>query len=251
MRASKRRKVSGAAAEEESEGQGADGNEEPEETGGIKWECVAVTLDDYNAFLEPLLKTKDPDEKILRDRVVEGVIPIIEKAEEAQERKRLRREKEIANVQMMAGAKRSSRLAQKSEKERVEREAAEAAYKHERDLAAARRDQDNRLKQENDRESRVMTREQRLKDREQKRLLHESELERIAEDRQKLERGELEGRVSQRHLQSEWERQKKNLENLSQDDQWIFDCSACGVYGENLVSCAIFFMITVLLISLG
>lgn len=229
-RASKRRKV--AAADEEEEPEKA--NEGEDQNGEIKWECVAVTLSEYNEFLGSIIKSRDPDEKILRDSIVENVMPFIEQAEEAQERKRIKREKEMTNVQLMAGAKRSGRLAQKFEKERADKEAADAARKHEMDLATARWEQGQREKQENDRDSRVMTREQRMKDREQKRLLHEAELERITEDQKKLERGELDGRVSERHLQTEWERQKKNLDSLAQDDQWIFDCSGCGVYGENL-----------------
>lgn len=238
MRASKRRKVSGAADDEEASEEKKEANDEATEdsNGGITWECVAATLSDYREFLDSILKTRDPDEKELRDRIVKDVMPIIEKEEEAHERKRLKREKELANLQLMAGAKRSGRLAQKFEKERLEREAAEAARKHELDLAQARIEQEKRQQLQDERESRVMTREQRLKDREQKRLLHEAELERIAEEQMKLERGEHNGRVSERHLQSEYERQKKGLEELAQDDHWIFDCSGCGAYGENLVS---------------
>lgn len=238
LRASKRRKLSGAADDEEDSEEKKEVNDEADDpNGGLTWECIAVTLSDYREFLDTIMKTRDPDEKVLRDRIVKQVMPVIEKEEEAHERKRIKREKELASVQMMAGAKRSGRLAEKFEKERMEREAAEAARKHEMDLALARQEQEKRQKLEEERDSRVMTREQRLKDREQKRLLHEAELERIAEEQQKLERGEYDGRkVSERNLQSEYEKQKKNLEELAQDDQWIFDCSGCGVYGENLVS---------------
>ena len=235
MRASKRRKVSAAADDEEASEEKKDDAAE-DDNGGITWECVAATLPDYREFLDSISKTRDPDEKYLRDRILEEVMPVIEKEEEVHERKRLKREKELANLQMMAGAKRSGRLAQKHEKERLEREAAETARKHEEDLAQARREQAEQQKRQDERESRVMTREQRLKDREQKRLLHEAELERITEEQAKLERGEHDGRVSERHLQSEWEKQKKGLEELQQDDHWIFDCSGCGTYGENLVS---------------
>lgn len=238
LRASKRRKISGPANDEDDSQEMKDANDEAAEDhdGGITWECVAATLEEYKEFLDTILKTRDPDEKILRDRIVKEVMPVIEKEEEAHERKRMKREREFASMQMMAGAKRSGRLAQRFEKERMEREAAEAARKHEMDLAMARRDQENRQRQEGERDSRVMTREQRLKDREQKRLLHEAELERITEEQRKLESGEYDGRMSERHLQSEWEKRKKNLEELTQDDHWIFDCSGCGVYGENLVS---------------
>ncbi|KAJ5544919.1 Zinc finger PHD-finger [Penicillium sp. DV-2018c] len=198
----------------------------------FKWECVAVTLQEYQAFLDTIQKTKDADEKQLRDNITEHVLPILEKAEEAQQRKRQKREKELLSLQLVAGAKRSSRLAAKEERERQEREAAEAARKHEHDLAEARREQAKQQQLERDRQSRMMTREQRIKDREQKRLLHEAELARIAEEQERIERGE--SRVSARNLKADLEKYQKNLADLSQEDQWIFDCSGCGVYGENL-----------------
>ncbi|KAJ6189388.1 hypothetical protein N7519_004296 [Penicillium mononematosum] len=230
------KRTSTAAAEEVSDEESKDTNdasavaafaEDP-----FKWECVAVTLGEYQAFLETLQKTKDADEKYLRDSIVEHVLPILEKAEEAQQRKRQKREKELLNLQLVAGAKRSSRLAAKEEKERQEREAAEAAQKREHDLAEARKEQARQHQLEEDRQSRTMTREQRIRDREQKRLLHEAELERIAEEQERISRGE--SRVSARNLQADLEKSQKSLAGLTQDDQWIFDCSGCGVYGENL-----------------
>ena len=146
----------------------------------------------------------------------------------------MKREKGQLGAHMIAGAKRSSRLAGKLEKERAEREAAEAARKHEADLAEARREQAKQQQREDDRQSRMMTREQRIKDREQKRILHEAELERLAAEQEKVDRGE--SRSSARNLRLELEKSQKNLAELSQEDQWIFDCSGCGVYGENLVS---------------
>lgn len=159
-------------------------------------------------------------------------MPLLEKAEEAQQRKLQKREKELLNMQLLAGAKRSSRLAQKEERDRAEKEAADAARKREQDLAEARREQARQAKLEDDRQSRMMTREQRIKDREQKRILHEAELERIAEEQEKAERGE--GRVSARNLKAEREKSQKTLEDLTQDDEWIFDCAGCGTYGENV-----------------
>ncbi|CAG7973452.1 unnamed protein product [Penicillium salamii] len=198
----------------------------------FKWECVAVTLEEYQAFLETLQKTKDADEKYLRDSIVEHILPILEKAEEALQRKRQKREKELLSLQLVAGAKRSSRLAAKEEKERQDREAAEAIRKHDADLAEARKEQARQNQHDEDRQSRMMTREHRIRDREQKRLLHEAELERLAEEQERLDNGE--SRASARNLKTEMERSQKNLAELAQDDQWIFDCSGCGVHGENL-----------------
>ncbi|CAK43880.1 hypothetical protein CBS115989_10265 [Aspergillus niger] len=234
MRASKRRRVTGADPIEESDEEdnvvNGDASEDPLQA--MTWECIAITLDDYKQFLESIRKTRDPDEKILRDRIDEQVMPIIEKEEEAQERQKQKREKELFNMQLLAGAKRSSRIAGKAEKERQEREAAEAARKRETELAAARKEEERVKKLEAERRSRIMTREQRTKDRERKRILHESELQRIKEEQEKVARGE--SRASERHLQAEMEKYRKNLEDLSQEDQWIFDCSGCGVHGQNL-----------------
>ncbi|KAJ5380295.1 uncharacterized protein N7496_002723 [Penicillium cataractarum] len=225
------RRVSAMVAEEASEDENKD-EDNANAFPNFKWECVAVTLSEYNTFLDAIRKSKDADDKYLRSQVEEHILPLLEKAEEAQQRKRVKREKELIQMQMLAGAKRSSRLAAKEEKERADREAAEAARKREADLAEARKEQARQKQMENERKSRMMTREQRIKDREHKRILHEAEVERLAAEQEKLERGE--GRVSARHLKAEMERSQKNLADLDEEDQWIFDCSGCGVHGENL-----------------
>lgn len=222
--------MSAAAAEEASDDE-TKGNEEsssPE----WKWECLCVTLAEYQDFMETIRKSKDPDEKYLRKQIEDHVLPLLEKAEEAQQRKRQKREKELLNMQLLAGAKRSSRIAAKEEREKAEREAAEAARKKEADLAEARKEQARQQQSEQDRQSRMMTREQRIKDREHKRILHEAELERIAAEQERLERGE--SRSSARHLKAELEKSQRNLAELTQEDEWVFDCSGCGVYGQNL-----------------
>lgn len=237
VRASKRRKATGDDYDDESEEENTEVKldvEDQDPFEGMKWECIAVTLDDYKEFLESLRNTRDADEKILRGRIEEQVLPVIEQEEASQERQRVKREKELFNLQLLAGAKRSSRIAQKSEKERHDREAIEAAQKHEEELAAARKEEERLKKMEHERHSRIMTREQRIKERERKRVLHEAELQRIEEEQKKLERGE--SRISERQLKSELEKQRKNLEDLSQEDEWVFDCSGCGVHGENIVS---------------
>ncbi|KAJ9190722.1 hypothetical protein DTO164E3_9192 [Paecilomyces variotii] len=228
-RAAKRRRVS---EEDEEEKDDADENQAEDTSGGLKWECIAVTLAEYQAFVDTIRKTKDPNEQILRDRLLEEVFPVLEKIEESQQRKIAKREKELFNMQLLAGAKRSGRLAEKQEREQREREEAEAARKREAELAAARKAQEQQKKMEEERRSRMMTREQRIRDREQKRILHEEELRKMAEEQKKIENGE--GRVSERHLKAEMEKRKKSLEELAQEDQWVFDCSGCGVHGKNL-----------------
>lgn len=200
--------------------------------GGYKWECVAITLPDYQDLVESLKKTKDPNEKALRQRLIAEVIPIIEAAEERQRRKIERRERELMAMEKMATAKRSSRIAGRVEREKKEVEEAEAERKRVADLAAARRDQERQDQMDKDRQSRMMTREQRIKDREFKRILAEEEIARAAEEQKRIEEGGARG--SERQLKDRIAKNKKELEELEEEDEWTFDCSGCGVYGKNL-----------------
>ncbi|KAI9722255.1 MAG: hypothetical protein M1812_001727 [Candelaria pacifica] len=237
-RASKRRKASGITSDN-----GADTNEDnaagdaqhsqaEDGFGGRRWECLAITLPQYKEFIGTLQNTKDPDERYLYKTLVDKVLPTIEKLEEAQQRKAARREREMLNLEKLATAKRSSRIASKADKQKVEQEAAEAERRRHAELANAWKDRERQKKMEEARESRMMTREQRLKDREYKRILHEEELATLSEDSKKLETGEA--RMSERHLKAEMDKRKRELEKLTQEDEWIFDCSVCGVHGDNL-----------------
>jgi hypothetical protein len=199
--------------------------------GGFRWELIAITKSQYEEFVGTLGK-REPNEKILRQRIVEEVMPIIEQAEEKQRRKIERRERELLTMEKMATAKRSSRLQDKHDKERQDAERAEAEHKRTADLAAAHREQERQEKMEKDRQSRMLTREQRIKDREYKRLLEEEELAKLAEEERRIAAGE--SRASERRVKNQLQEKKKNLEELAEEDDWTFDCSGCGVYGKNL-----------------
>lgn len=239
-RASKRRKIA-EAEEMANNAEGEDlingGPTDPpldDGFGGRKWECIAVTLGQYREFLETIQKSRDSDEKALHQRIMIEVLPVIEKAEEAQQKRMARKERELMNMQKLATAKRSSRLAGKMEREREEQEALEMERKRKADLLEAKKDQEKQKQMDEARESRMMTREQRLKEREYKRILHEEELASLSEDNKKLDAGEA--RMSERHLKAEMAKRKNELAALTQENEWSFDCSKCGVHGENLVS---------------
>ena len=200
--------------------------------GGQTWECLAITLPDYQDLVESFKKTKDPNEKNLRKRLIDEVIPIIEAAEEKQRRKIERRERELMALEKMATAKRSTRIAGKLEREKQEQDEVEAERKRAADLAAARRDQEKQEQMLQDRESRMMTREQRIKDREFKRILAEEEIARAAEEQKRIDEGGSRG--SERQLKERIAKNKKDLEELEDDEDWVFDCSGCGVYGKNI-----------------
>lgn len=238
LRASKRRRVSQAAAssdhEEEPEAEEEEQKEaspaEDDGLGGVKWECLAITLDEVNQVIASLAKTKDDNEKILRKRLTDDLLPLLEKQEENRKRKMQQKERELKSLEMLAHAKRSSRIASKMEHQKEEEERRAAELKRQEELKMAKKEQEKWKKLEKERESRMQTREQRLKEREAKRILHEEELANLSEDAKKLETGEA-GRLSERHLKAEVERKRLVLEQLQEDDDWVFDC-ICGAYGQ-------------------
>lgn len=123
-----------------------DGEEQGYGFTGKTWELIAITLDDYQEFLSTIFRSRDPNEKLLRARLEEDVLPIIEKRAEAIRQKQLKKLRELENVQKLATAKRSSRLAGKAEKEAQEREEREAEEKKQADLRMAREEQARQLR---------------------------------------------------------------------------------------------------------
>jgi hypothetical protein len=236
-RASKRRRISSAVASDAGDGGDEDSEDgqnsaKPEDDGlgGRQWECVAVTLDEVRELLRWMEKTKDPDEKILRDQLQDHLVPILERQEESKKRKQQQRERELLALEKMAHAKRSSRLAHKIEHQKAEEQAREEERRRREEEAIARKEEQKRLKIERERESRMISREQRLKEREARRLQHEEELAHLSEDSRQLSSGD--GRLSGRRLQAEIEKNKQALKEIEEEeDDWIFDCS-CGVYGQ-------------------
>ncbi|KAK4158206.1 hypothetical protein C8A00DRAFT_39583 [Chaetomidium leptoderma] len=236
QRASKRQRVSSGAANDaddandEASDAGAPAEPEDDGLGDMKWECLAVTLDEVREFLATIQKTKDANEKTLRDQVQDHLLPILEKQEESRQRKQLQREKELLNLEKMAHAKRSSRIAGKMEQQQTEERARDEERKRREEEAARRKEEQQRLKMERERDSRLMSREHRLREREDRRRLHEEELTHLSEDSK--EASSASARMSERRRLAEIERNKKALQELEEEeDDWIFDC-ACGVYGQ-------------------
>jgi hypothetical protein len=198
--------------------------------GGMSWECVAITLDDLQQFLMTIQKSRDENEKILREQLEEHLLPILEKQEEAQKRKAIQRERELLNLAKMANAKRSSRIAHKAEQHKLEEKVREEEKKRQAEDAAARRAEQERLKLEKERDLRMLSREIRLKERDARRTRHTEELAHLSE----RDVENKSDRVSQRQLHAEIEKQKQALKTLSEEDgeeDWLFDC-VCGVYGQ-------------------
>ncbi|KAK5628229.1 hypothetical protein RRF57_003944 [Xylaria bambusicola] len=235
-RASKRRRTSRSAAQsrdavDDDPTSDAEEAREPEDDGlgGAKWECVGVSLSDIQNFLATLRKTRDDNEKILRSTIEEHLLPILEKQEESRKRKALQREKELLNLEKMAHAKRSSRIAGKAEQQKLQQQAKEEEERRQREEKAARKAEQVRQKLEREHDKRARSREERLRERQSRRLQHEEELAQLSEDSKSLGG---DNRVSERRLQAEIAKSRKGLQDLEDEaDDWIFDC-VCGVYGR-------------------
>lgn len=106
------------------------------------WSCVAISLEDYQNFLATIFRSRDPNEKQLRTRIEQDVLPVIEKRAEALREKERKKLRELENMQKLATAKRSSRLAGKAEKEEQDRMAKEAEEKRLSELRMAHEEQE-------------------------------------------------------------------------------------------------------------
>ncbi|KAF2088854.1 hypothetical protein K490DRAFT_38659 [Saccharata proteae CBS 121410] len=235
-RGSKRRKLSVSPEDstmENGEEHTADSTPEMDTFGGMKWECIAVTYEEYIAFLDSMHRSRDPDEKALVKSIQEDVMPIIQKRADEQRAKQLRKQRELENMAKLAHAKRSSRIAGRMEKQKEIEDAEAAERKRLADLEMARKEQEKQQSLEQARETRMLTRAERLKEREVNRILQEERIKKLEEDSKKVESNEA--RLSERKLKAEMEKRQKELERLAQqEDEWIFDCSVCGMHGENL-----------------
>ncbi|KAL1894990.1 hypothetical protein Cpir12675_003449 [Ceratocystis pirilliformis] len=196
--------------------------------GGAKWECIAVGYSEVMSFLATLQKTKDENEKILRDQIKCHLLPILEKQENSHKRKQQQRNKELENLSKMANAKRSSRLAVKQEQKTMEENAKEKERIQHENQAKARKEEQIMLKREKERDQRLRARERRMKDRESRKLLHKQELARLSSQPTEAAAGQ---RLSGRRLQAEIERQKEALAALENEEDWMFDC-ICGMHGQ-------------------
>ncbi|USP74292.1 hypothetical protein yc1106_01566 [Curvularia clavata] len=234
-RASKRQKLATPEPDETAEDREA-ASEQPDQVddglGGRKWECVCVTLEDYQDYMNSIRKSRDPNEKVLFKRLQEDVIPVMENLAAEQARKQARKMKELENMQKLAMAKRSSRISSRLEKQKEMEEAEAAERKRQEELAMAKAEQEKQRKLEEAQESRRMTREQRLKEREAAKILKEEELRKLQENEQKLASNNA--RLSERHLKAMMKKHESDLKKLNEEEDWFFDCEKCGKYGSNL-----------------
>ena len=173
-RASKRQRLAGGDAKEAgNDSQIHAGQSQQQEVGveadnglgGCKWECIAITVQEYKDFLETIRRSDDANEKALYSFCMEEVLPVVEKAEGEVQRQRAQKEKELRNLERLATAKRSSRIAGKAEKQKEQAQIAEAERKRVTDLAAAKKEQERMAKMEKVSDDQVMLKDARFSER--------------------------------------------------------------------------------------
>jgi hypothetical protein len=151
-RSSKRRKISSPELSDPPEEDEVDPNNTVDDgddgLGGAKWECVCITLEDYQDYMGTLRKSKDADEKDLYQNLQEDVLPVIEQHAEERLKKEARRMRELENQMKLATAKRSSRISARLEKQKEVDEAEETERKRHTELAMARAEQERLRRRE-------------------------------------------------------------------------------------------------------
>ncbi|OAA61146.1 phd finger domain protein [Niveomyces insectorum RCEF 264] len=209
-----------------------EGNDADCGLGGMKWECVAATLDELRHFLTTISGKKDANERVLRDKIVQHLLPILEQLEEKRLRRQREREREMLNLAKMANAKRSSRIASRHEQQKQEEALREEELRRHRELEIQRKEEQKRRKLEKERDNRLMSREKRLRERDLRRLRHEEELAQLSEDSKSFDGSA--GRMSERRRLAEIAKNKEALKELGEDgddEEWVFDC-ICGLHGK-------------------
>jgi DNA primase len=139
-RASKRQKVSTPEPEEPIEEKAQPDAVEDDGLGGMRWECLCVTLEDYQEYLNSIRRSRDPNEKILYKRIEEEVIPVMEGLAEEQAKKLARKQRELENLQKLATAKRSSRISSRLEKQKEQDDVVAEEQRRQAELAQAKAD---------------------------------------------------------------------------------------------------------------
>jgi hypothetical protein len=152
-RTSKRQKVSTPEPEEPVEDETLvqaeeQGDVEDDGLGGMKWECVCVTLEDYQEYMSSIRKSRDPNEKTLYKRLEEDVLPVMQNLAEEQAKKQARKMRELENMQKLAMAKRSSRISSRLEKQKEQEDIEATERRRQEELAMAKAEQEKQKKLE-------------------------------------------------------------------------------------------------------
>ena len=232
-------------------------SEEPEptrETNGqdvdedMTWHIKCITLEDYQEFVARLKKSRDPDEKALYRHLQDDIMPKLIEEEEERARERERREQEYLRQQAYAARKRSNRLVQKEEDRKLMEEREVEMAKKRAEEEERKREEQRLKKLEQEREARLLLREQRQRERELRIQQREEERKRALEEAEqagkpitikiKMSSQSPAPQPKKTSRQQALESQRETVEPQSQpppsEESWFFDC-ICGKHGTNYV----------------
>jgi hypothetical protein len=225
--------------------------ESPPPTNGVEidedatWHVQCITMNDYEAFMARLKKSRDPDEKALYHHLHDNVMPQLIEEEKEREQKRMQREQEFLREQAYAARKRSTRLVQKEEDRKLMAEKEAELAKLQAAEEERKREEQRLKKLEQEREARLLLREQRQRERELRIQQREEEKRRAMEESQRngspikvviktaaeLSPAKLTPR--QQALESQRDTVEPQPRNKV-EESWFFDC-VCGKHGTNYV----------------
>ena len=226
--------------------------ESPPQANGIQadddlgWHVQCITLEDYNIFLMRLKKSRDVDEKELYRYLHDDVLPQLIEQEKEREQARQQQEQEFLKEQAYAARKRSTRLVQKEEERKIMREKEAELIKFQIAEEGKKREEHKLKKLEQEREARLLLREQRQRERELRIQQREEEKMRATEDAERLGKpikflikaatSPAPVKLTTRQQALESKREGDATEPYRKpDESWFFDC-LCGKHGTNYVT---------------
>lgn len=216
----------------------------------IKWECVCVTLEDWEKFVESLRLSKKEYDKLFYKYLNNHLLPVLREHEEKRVREAWARERARIKSRLVVNRKRSSRLEEKSI--RLEQRAED-----ERRNAEEQRHRIEQRRMEREERERLAAREKRLEERDERILRERLGLKPINQQlaivQQELEEEEESSgrRRSARNSRSSSpapNRSTRSSSRISKNkepvvivgvrrlgavtENWEFDCK-CGIFGDN------------------
>jgi hypothetical protein len=200
---------------------------------------------DWTNFIAQMKKSRNADEKALYRHLNDNVLPTLIEEEKERERQRELKEQEYLREQAFAARKRSTRLVQKEENQKV-REEREAELAQVLAAEDERKREQHKLKRlEQEREARLVLREQRQRERELRIQQREDERLRAIEEAERTgttikitfkssaSPSPVKKTLRQQALDSQ--HGTAEPETIKPEESWFFDC-LCGRHGTNYVS---------------
>lgn len=214
----------------------------------IKWECVCVSLADWETFIESLRNSRESYDKMFYKYLKNDLLPVLREHEEKRVRDTWAREKQREIAKLVLNRKRSSRIEEKQIQQQLR------AEEEKRNAEEQRKRIEIRRREREDRE-RLVIREKRLQARDDRMERQRQGLKPVNQQISAVQEAEESGgrsrrssrssspaamagsgrstRSSSRIIKSQPVALLDGVRRLGASaDHWDFDCT-CGAYGDN------------------